>query len=43
VAFLHEWAELIEGSDGPTLSRHHEWLAGALDRCSQAKAQLVAA
>jgi hypothetical protein len=43
VAFLHEWAELVEGSDDPTLSRHSEWLAGALDRCSQAKAQLVAA
>ena len=43
VAFLHEWAELVEGSDGPTLSRHHELVVGALDLCSQAKAQLVAA
>jgi len=25
VAFLREWAELAEGSDDPTLSRHHEW------------------
>ena len=43
VAFLREWAELVEGSEEPILSRHHELVAGALDRCSQAKAQLAAA
>jgi hypothetical protein len=43
VAFLHAWAELLEGSDDPTLLRQHQLLAGALDRCVPAAAQLAAA
>jgi hypothetical protein len=43
VAFLREWVELVEGSSDPTLSVHHELVAGVLDRCSQARARLVAA
>jgi hypothetical protein len=41
--FLREWAELVEGSDDPALSRQRELLAGALDGSSWPAAQLVAA
>jgi hypothetical protein len=43
LAFLHEWAQLVEGSEDPALSRQRELLGGALDRCAPVAAQLVAA
>ena len=43
VAFLHEWAELVEGADDPALARQHELVAGQLVRCAQGTARLVAA
>lgn len=43
VAFLHEWAELIEGADDPALSHQHDLVAGQLDHCTPMAAQLVAA
>lgn len=42
VAFLHEWAELVEGSDNPALLRQRELVAGVLDGRAPV-AQLVAA
>ena len=43
VTFLHEWAELVEGSDDPALVRQREVVAGVLDYCAPVTAQLVAA
>jgi hypothetical protein len=41
--FLREWAELVEGSDDPSLSRQRELLVGALDGSSLPAARRVAA
>jgi len=43
LVFLREWAELVEGTDDPALSRQRELLAGALDGSCLPAAQLVAA
>jgi hypothetical protein len=43
LVFLREWADLVEGSDDPALSRQRELLAGVLDRCAPAAARLAAA
>lgn len=43
LAFLREWAELVEGSGDPTLSRQHELVADALVRCAPAAIRRAAA
>jgi hypothetical protein len=43
VAFLREWAELVEGSSDPTLSRHYELVASVLGRRAPVTTQPEAA
>ena len=43
LAFLREWAELVEASDDRTLSRQHELVANALERCRPAAIRRAAA
>ena len=43
VAFLQEWAELVEGSEDPTLSRQRVLLASAFDQCAPVASRRAAA
>jgi hypothetical protein len=43
VAFLREWADLVEGSEDPVLRRQRELVGGLLERCALLAVQLVAA
>jgi hypothetical protein len=43
VEFLREWAELVQGSDDPTLSRQRVLVASALDRCKPGPVRRAAA